>query len=136
VPWPRSPPRRPPDRGLAAAVASLAARATIPVRLDLLPGRLTAVAEQTAYFTIAEALTNLAKHSGATTAAVSAHLDASTLIVTIDDDGTGGAHLAKGHGLAGLHDRLQAVGATLRVSSPAGGPTSIRAEIPSADSVV
>ncbi|HEY7222705.1 MAG TPA: sensor domain-containing protein [Micromonosporaceae bacterium] len=119
------------DRGLAAASAALAARSTVAVRVELaqLP-RLPALTEQTAYFTIAEALTNVAKHSGATSASVSASLDGDRLIVDIADDGRGGAHLAKGHGLAGLADRLQGVGGQLWVSSPPGGPTSIRAEVP------
>jgi Signal transduction histidine kinase len=120
------------DRGLAAAVAALAARATVPVHVGIsadLP-RLTPLAEQTAYFTIAEALANVAKHSGATRAAVVVELHDDRLVATITDDGRGGAHVAKGHGLAGLTDRLQAVGGELWISSPPGGPTSIRAEIP------
>jgi signal transduction histidine kinase len=119
------------DRGLSAAVAALAARATVPVSVDIaeLP-RLAALAEQTAYFTVAEALANVAKHSSATRASVVVHLDQDRLVATITDDGRGGAHVAKGHGLAGLADRLQAAGGALWVSSPPGGPTSIRAEIP------
>jgi signal transduction histidine kinase len=123
------------DRGLAAAVAALAARATVPVSVDIpdLP-RLTALAEQTAYFTIAEALANVAKHSGADQASVAVVLAVDHLVVTITDNGRGGAHVAKGHGLAGLTDRLQAAGGALWVSSPPGGPTSIRAEIPAPSS--
>lgn len=119
------------DRGLGAAVAALAARATVPVELEVPDlGRLPALAEQTAYFTIAEALTNVAKHSQATRCTVSvAHHD-DRLWVTVSDDGVGGAHLAKGHGLAGLSDRLQSAGGELWVSSPPQGPTRIRAEIP------
>jgi signal transduction histidine kinase len=119
------------DRGLPAAVAALAARATVPVTLDIPSDeRLSALAEQTAYFTIAESLANIAKHAGATQAVVSVARYGDRLSVTITDDGTGGAHIAKGHGLAGLSDRLQAVGGELWVSSPPGGPTSIRAELP------
>jgi signal transduction histidine kinase len=120
------------DRGLAAAIAALAARATVPVSIDI-PSelRLPPLAEQTAYFTIAEALANIAKHSGATQASVGVVLSDSGVTVTITDDGQGGAHVAKGHGLAGLSDRLQAAGGSLWVSSPPGGPTSIRGEIPS-----
>lgn len=92
--------------------------------------RLPELAEQTAYFTIAESLTNIAKHSGATEAIVAIHRFGPRLSVTITDNGTGGAHIAKGHGLAGLSDRLQAAGGELWVSSPPGGPTSIRAELP------
>jgi signal transduction histidine kinase len=120
------------DRGLAAAVAALAARATIPVELDIPAdlGRLHPLAEQTAYFAIAEALTNVAKHSNATAGAVSVTAVGSRLEVTVTDNGTGGAHLAKGHGLAGLADRVHAAGGELWVSSPEGGPTKIRAELP------
>jgi signal transduction histidine kinase len=94
--------------------------------------RLDALAEQTAYFTIAESLTNIAKHSGATQAVVSVVRYGDRLSVTITDNGTGGAHIAKGHGLAGLSDRLQAAGGELWVSSPPAGPTSIRVELPCA----
>lgn len=121
------------DRGLAAAVAALAARATVPVSVDIptdLP-RFSALTEQTAYFTVAEALANVAKHSGGSRAAVAVGQHGDQLVVTVTDDGRGGAHVAKGHGLAGLADRLQAVGGALWVNSPPGGPTSIRAEIPS-----
>jgi signal transduction histidine kinase len=119
------------DRGLAAAIAALAARATVPVSLEIAElDRLPAVAEQTAYFTVAEALANIAKHSGATHAVVSVQRYGDRLSVTVTDNGEGGAHVAKGHGLAGLSDRLQAVGGELWVSSPPGGPTSIRAELP------
>lgn len=119
------------DRGLPAAVAALAARATVPVTLDIPSDeRLSPLAEQTAYFTIAESLANIAKHAGATQAVVAVVRYGDRLSVTITDDGTGGAHIAKGHGLAGLSDRLQAAGGDLWVSSPPGGPTSIRAELP------
>jgi len=119
------------DRGLAAATAALAARATAPVELDIAElDRLAPLAEQTAYFVIAEALANMAKHSGATTARVAVRQSGDTLEVTVSDNGRGGAHLAKGHGLAGLADRLHAAGGELWVSSPEGGPTKIRAEIP------
>jgi signal transduction histidine kinase len=119
------------DRGLAAAVAALAARATVPVSVDIpaLP-RMPALVEQTAYFTIAETLANVAKHSGATRVTVTVHPGQGRLHVTVTDDGRGGAHIAKGHGLAGLHDRLHAAGGSLWVSSPSGGPTSVRAELP------
>ena len=118
------------DRGLAAAVAALAARSTVSVTLALDEERLPALAEQTAYFTIAEALANIAKHSGASTAQVSASRVDGRLAVTVTDDGRGGAHLAKGHGLAGLDDRLRSAGGTLEVTSPLGGPTTVRADIP------
>ena len=118
------------DRGLAAAVASLAGRSTVPVELDVLPDRLSPAAEQAAYFTVAEALTNVAKHSGATRCRVTAQFEGEALAVTVADDGSGGAHVAKGNGLAGLADRLHAVGGQLWISSPDGGPTIVRAELP------
>lgn len=119
------------DRGLAAAVAALAARATVPIELDATDlGRLDPLAEQTAYFTISEALTNVAKHSGANRCVITVEVAESRLRVSVADDGRGGAHLAKGHGLAGLADRLHAAGGQLWVSSPAGGPTTITAELP------
>jgi signal transduction histidine kinase len=118
------------DRGLAAAVASLAGRSIVPVELDVLPDRLGPATEQAAYFTIAEALTNVAKHSGATRCRVSARPGAGTLTVTVSDDGTGGAHASKGNGLAGLADRLHAIGGQLWISSPPGGPTIVKAELP------
>jgi len=119
------------DRGLAAAIAALAARNTVPVTLDLPElGRLHPLAEQTAYFAVAEALTNVAKHSRASRCTVTVHVIGDRLNVWIADDGVGGAHIAKGHGLAGLADRLHAAGGQLQVSSPAGGPTHIHAELP------
>jgi signal transduction histidine kinase len=120
------------DRGLAAAVAALAARATIPVELNIPNelGRLHPLAEQTAYFAIAETLTNVAKHSHARSCLVAVAAAGPRLEITVTDDGVGGAHLAKGHGLAGLADRVHAAGGELWVSSPEGGPTKIRAELP------
>ncbi len=120
------------DRGLPAAVAALAARASIPVDLDIPAdlGRLHPLAEQTTYFVIAEALTNVAKHSGATRGQVSVRVTGDRLEATVTDDGAGGAQLAKGHGLAGLADRVHAAGGDLWVSSPDGGPTKIRVELP------
>jgi signal transduction histidine kinase len=124
------------DRGLVAAVAALAARCTVPVDLDVpdLP-RLDPAAEQAAYFVVAEALTNVAKHSQATACRVALGTWApepgrTMLGVSVADDGVGGAHVAKGHGLAGLADRVHAAGGELFVSSPPGGPTEIRADLP------
>ena len=124
------------DRGLPSALAAVAARCTVPVELavdaDLgTPGRrLDPVVENTAYFTVAEALTNVAKHSGAANCWVTVANQPGSLGIQIIDDGIGGAHVAKGHGLAGLTDRVRATGGTLIVVSPAGGPTEIRAEVP------
>jgi signal transduction histidine kinase len=95
-------------------------------------GRLDAAIESAAYFVTAESLTNVAKHSRASTCAVTVAREPGRLGITIADDGVGGASVAKGHGLAGLTDRVHAAGGTLHVTSPNGGPTQIRAEIPCA----
>jgi signal transduction histidine kinase len=119
------------DRGLQAALTALAGRSTIPVDLDTPPmNRLDPGVESTAYFVVAEALTNTAKHSQATEVQVSLRRYESSLMVTIADDGVGGASLAKGHGLAGLTDRVQAAGGILTVESPAGGGTTLTAALP------
>jgi signal transduction histidine kinase len=120
------------DRGLAEALRALAARSTIPAELDAGPlnRRLDAAAETAAYFVIAEALTNVAKHSHARRCAIGLRHSAGTLRVWVTDDGAGGAALDKGHGLRGLDDRLHAAGGRLRVTSPCGGPTTITAEVP------
>jgi signal transduction histidine kinase len=120
------------DRGLAAALAALAARSPVPVELvvDLPEGRLAPATENTAYFVVSEALANIAKHSGATTCRVSVARFGGLLRVEVEDDGTGGAVLAPGHGLAGLADRLRAVDGALTVDSPRGGPTRLIAELP------
>jgi signal transduction histidine kinase len=125
------------DRGLPSALAALAERGLIPIELTVDPGlgtpagRLDPTAETTAYFVVAQALTNVAKHSGATRCWVSVGKDGGHLQISVGDDGHGGAHLAKGHGLAGIADRVRAHGGALGVTSPAGGPTEIRAELPS-----
>jgi len=121
------------DRGLAAALAALAGRCPVPVRLDtdqLDVARLSPAVENAAYFVVAEALTNLAKHSGATSGSVRVVRDERMLRVTVSDNGWGGAHPAKGHGLAGLIDRVRALDGELVVDSPAGGPTVLAAELP------
>jgi signal transduction histidine kinase len=92
--------------------------------------RLDAATETAAYFVIAEALTNVAKHSHAHRCAIGLRHSGRTLRVWVTDDGVGGAALDKGHGLRGLDDRLHAVGGRLRVTSPCGGPTTITAELP------
>lgn len=124
------------DRGLAAAIEESVARSVVPVELDLqLPShRLPEHVEQAAYFMVSESLTNVAKHSGATSAGVLAVLEGDRLLVTVADDGAGGAHLSKGRGLVGLSDRIRSVDGILNVSSPTGGPTIVEAEIPCASS--
>ncbi|MEU5867504.1 MULTISPECIES: sensor domain-containing protein [unclassified Nonomuraea] len=119
------------DRGLAPALAALAGRCTVPVDLDVQTvGRFQAATENAIYFVCAETLTNVAKHSRATICTVQLARIGDVLMLTIGDDGVGGAHVAKGHGLAGLADRLRAVDGELTVRSPDGGPTVIVAEVP------
>ena len=120
------------DRGLAAALAAVAARSPVPVELavDLPAERLAPAVENTAYFVVSEALANVAKHSGATTCRVAVVVAGPVLRVTVEDDGRGGAVAAPGHGLAGLADRLRAVDGVLTVDSPPGGPTRLVAELP------
>ena len=120
------------DRGLAAALAALAARSPVPVELtvDLPTERLAPVTENTAYFVVSEALANVAKHSEAELCRVQLSCDGRRLLVVVEDDGRGGAVLAPGHGLAGLADRLQAVDGHLAVDSPRGGPTRLTAALP------
>ena len=120
------------DRGLCEALTALAARSTVPAELDVdsLDGRLDAAVEGAAYFVVAEALTNVAKHSHARRCAIGLRHGAGTLRVWVTDDGVGGAAPDKGHGLRGLDDRLHAVGGRLRITSPQGGPTTIAAELP------
>jgi signal transduction histidine kinase len=120
------------DRGLNEALSALAARSVVPAELDAGPlnRRLDAAVETAAYFVVAEALTNVAKHSQASRCVIGLRHDGRTLRAWVTDDGIGGAALAKGHGLQGLDDRLHAVGGRLRVASPDGGPTTITAELP------
>jgi signal transduction histidine kinase len=119
------------DRGLDAAVSALAARAPVPVRVEVADvGRLDPTIEAIAYFCVSEALTNVAKHSGATSALVSVRRDDAGLEATISDDGVGGADPMEGTGLTGLRQRVTAVGGSLIVESPIGGPTVIRAVLP------
>ncbi|TWF82334.1 signal transduction histidine kinase [Pseudonocardia hierapolitana] len=121
------------DRGLGPALAAAAARCPVEVSLDVaLPQgqRLAAAVENTAYFVVTEALTNVAKHAHASLCTVVVTADADRVLVQVRDDGRGGAHLGKGHGLAGLADRLATVEGALDVVSPPGGPTVLTAEIP------
>jgi signal transduction histidine kinase len=120
------------DRGLREALTALAARSTVPTGLDVEPleSRLDAAVETAAYFVVAEALTNVAKHSHARSCAIGLRHGGGTLLVWVTDDGAGGAALGKGHGLPGLDDRVRAAGGRLRVTSPDGGPTTITAELP------
>ncbi|MEQ4720298.1 histidine kinase [Nonomuraea sp. B19D2] len=119
------------DRGLGAAIRDVAGRSPVPVDVAVeLDGRLPPPVEVTAYYVVSEALANLAKHSRATRGAVAARVERGTLVVEVRDDGAGGADPAKGTGLTGLADRLAVVAGRLSLSSPVGGPTLIRVEIP------
>jgi PAS domain S-box-containing protein len=119
-------------RGLRAALSSLTARTPVPVTLDLPGERFPAVIEGTAYFVVAEALANVGKHARASEAHVSVTVDGDRLRIVVSDDGRGGAVLdrARGSGLAGLEDRVAAVGGTLALESPAGGGTRVIVSLP------
>jgi signal transduction histidine kinase len=115
--------------GLRAGVDALASRMPVAVTVDISIGRLPSAIEAPAYFVVAEALTNVAKHSEARSAEVSASVDPDVLTVTVRDDGIGGAR-TDGNGLLGLEDRLAALNGSLRVDSPPGGGTVVAATIP------
>jgi signal transduction histidine kinase len=115
--------------GLRAAVEALASRMPVPVENGVAVGRLPATLEATAYFVVAEALTNVAKHARAAYAEVTARIEHGTLAVQVRDDGVGGAR-PDGSGLVGLADRLAALDGRLRVESPVDGGTLIAAAIP------
>jgi PAS domain S-box-containing protein len=119
------------DRGLRAAVEMLAGRSPVPVEIAEIPDeRLPEPVEAAAYYLIAEALTNVAKYAQASTVRVSVAASEATVAVEVADDGVGGADAAGGSGLCGLADRVEALGGSLAVSSPAGAGTTLRAEIP------
>jgi signal transduction histidine kinase len=118
------------EQGLRAAVTALASRGSIPTSVDVADVRLSDAAQNAAYFVIAEALANVEKHSGAGRAAVEVAAVGGLAVIVVSDDGAGGAALAKGHGLAGLADRLAGVDGTLTVDSPTGGPTQLTATLP------
>ena len=117
--------------GLGPALRSLACRSVVPVELDIdIEGRLPDRVEVAAYYVVAEALTNTARHAHAAEVKVSVQAADGQLDLTISDDGAGGADPANGSGLIGLVDRVEAVGGHLSVSSPAGSGTSLAATIP------
>jgi signal transduction histidine kinase len=115
--------------GLRAGVQALASRMPVPVKIDVTVGRLPAAVEATAYFVVAEALTNVAKHAHAQRAGVAARVEDRTLGVRVRDDGVGGAR-REGSGLLGLADRLAVLDGRLRVESPLDGGTLVAADIP------
>ena len=117
--------------GLAVAVESLAASAPVPVRLTVaVGGRLHERLEVAAYYVICESLANIGKHAHATSASVDVARRNGDLVVEIVDDGIGGADSERGTGLRGLADRVEALGGRLRVWTPRGGGTRVRAEMP------
>ena len=119
------------DRGLGAALEALAGRAPIPVTLDELPrDRLPEAIEAAAYFVVAEALTNVVKYAHASQATVRVARYNGSAIVEVADDGVGGADPGRGSGLNGLADRISALDGRMRIESPAGAGTTLRAEIP------
>ncbi|MFC5001623.1 sensor domain-containing protein [Dactylosporangium cerinum] len=119
------------DLGLPAAVGELAERCQVPVEIDLpLPGRLPPAVETTAYFVVCEALTNAVRHARASRVTVSGRLAGRQLTLTVTDDGDGGADPAAGTGLRGLADRTAVMDGTFTVTSPAGGPTTLRVDLP------
>lgn len=119
------------DHGLAAAVHEIADRSPVPVDTEIaLAGRLPAAVEAAAYFVVSEALTNVVRHSSARSAQVHAWTQDGRLLLTVVDDGIGGADIDSGTGLAGLALRLEALDGQLLVTSPVGGPTEVRMECP------
>ncbi|MER5940837.1 sensor domain-containing protein [Streptomyces sp. NPDC001928] len=119
------------DRGLEGALTGLAASCAVPCRIDVdAPARCAASVEATAYFVVAEALTNIAKHSGAEEATVTVRSHGGRLRLTVTDDGRGGADEDGGSGLTGIRGRVAALDGTLSLTSPRGGPTTLEVELP------
>ncbi|MGW6389416.1 sensor histidine kinase [Streptomyces sp. NPDC055103] len=119
------------DRGLSAALSSVSARCTVPVKVSVeLPERPAEAIEGIAYFTVSELLQNVSKHARARTASVEVWRVEDRLMLQVSDDGVGGARLDGGTGLSGLTERLGAVDGLLVVDSPEGGPTTVTAELP------
>lgn len=122
--------------GLTAALTTLAERAPFPVDTELeLSGRRAPTVESTAYYVVQEALTNVAKHADAGRAVVRAHEADGRLVIDVEDDGRGGAVSSSGSGLRGLQDRVETLGGTWSMESPAGQGTRIHVEIPAGDLV-
>ncbi len=120
------------DRGLVAAVEEVAARQPIPTRFEChgLPAPLPPQTESAAYYVVAEALTNVAKHAAATQAWVQLTYTGAELRIDLTDDGRGGARWVPGHGISGLAERTQTAGGTFVLHSPVGGPTMITVTLP------
>ncbi|WP_021595031.1 sensor histidine kinase [Actinomadura welshii] len=118
------------DRGLAGALRALAAGQPIPVEMDVEDGRAPAAVEAAAYFVVAEALTNIAKHSGARYGRVAVRREPGRLTISVRDDGKGGADPDRGSGLAGIRRRVAALDGTTRLDSPDGEGTTLEVELP------
>ncbi|BCJ55022.1 histidine kinase [Actinoplanes sp. NBRC 14428] len=119
------------ERGLDGAVRALALQLPLPISVDVdLPGRAETPVESAAYFVMAEAMTNVVRHSGARTAAVSIRYEDGRMTMVVLDDGKGGANPKEGTGLRGIARRLAAFDGTMTLSSPPGGPTAVTMELP------
>jgi signal transduction histidine kinase len=119
------------EAGLRPALRALGRRSAVPINIDVrVNGRLPEPVEAGAYYVVAEMLTNAAKHARATMVEVNAEASGGMLRVCVHDDGVGGADPVRGSGLLGLKDRIEALGGTFSVDSPAGGGTTVRCELP------
>ena len=119
------------ELGLEGALASLAGRSVVPCTLEATDiGRVPAAVESASYFVVAEALTNVNKYSAATRATVRVEREGELLLIAVEDDGVGGAVERPGGGFAGIRRRVEAFEGTMELSSPAGGPTILRTELP------
>lgn len=119
------------DRGLAGALAGLAADCGVDCQVDVeVAGRCAASVEATTYFVVAEALTNIAKHSQARHATVTVRREGDRLAVRVRDDGVGGAEASEGSGITGIRRRIEAHDGRLTLTSPPGGPTTLQVELP------
>jgi signal transduction histidine kinase len=122
------------EGGLRPALKTMARRSAVPVRLDVrVDRRLPEPIELAAYYVVSEALTNAAKHAHASVVTVDLHTVDGIVQLAVRDDGIGGADLSQGSGLLGLRDRIEALGGTLQLTSPAGSGTTLLIEIPIED---
>ena len=122
------------EGGLRPALRALARRSVVPVVLDVrMPGRLPEPVETAAYYAVAEALTNTAKHADASAAKVEVAVGEGVLRVSVHDDGCGGAGFGRGSGLVGLKDRVEALGGRIRLDSPPGAGSALHIALPLGD---
>jgi signal transduction histidine kinase len=120
------------DDGLAAALTNLSRRSSIPVELAVDVGDLPDIVSTTAYFVANEAVANAVKHSAAGSVRISVNRNGESILVTVTDDGRGGAQMQTASGLAGLTDRVSAAGGALHIMSPPGHGTTVQAVLPCA----